>query len=101
MSNYWGRQLIAKKDTWFKYGTVVFVVDDYGDGLGLFHGKLHSQVCQDKIEYATVVCSFDDFYNIPLLAFVPRLYIPDFPSHTYKFANNQDRLLAKIRFQNQ
>ena len=35
MSNYWGRQLIAKKDTWFKYGTVVFVVDDYGDGLGL------------------------------------------------------------------
>lgn len=61
MSNYWGRQLIAKKDTWFKYGTQVFLDQDFGNGSGLFHGKLHSQVCQDK-----VVCSFDDFYNIPL-----------------------------------
>ena len=32
--SFWGRQLIAKKNTWFEYGKQVFVVDDYGDGLG-------------------------------------------------------------------
>ena len=36
LSQYWGRQLIAKKNTHFKYSTRVFVVDDYGNGNGLF-----------------------------------------------------------------
>ena len=64
MSNYWGRQLIAKKDTVFKYGTQVFLDQDFGNGSGLFHGKLHSQVWQETTD--AEVCSFDDFYNIPL-----------------------------------
>jgi len=71
-SKYWGRQLIAKKNTWFKYGTRVFVVDDYNDGLGLFRGI---RVCQNpdaenhdlSEEYPDEeICSFDEFYNIGL-----------------------------------
>jgi hypothetical protein len=72
MMSYWGRQIIAKKNTWFKYGTQVFVVDDYGDGTGLFRGI---RVCQNPDaenhtlgeEYGDEeICSFDEFHNIPL-----------------------------------
>ena len=44
MSSYWGTQYVAKKDTWFKFGSSVFVIDDYGDGRGLFRGK---RICQN------------------------------------------------------
>ena len=72
VSQYWGRQLIAKKNTHFKYSTRVFVVDDYGDGSGLFRGI---RVCQNPDaenhaldeEYSDEeICSFDEFYNIGL-----------------------------------
>ena len=72
VSQYWGRQLIAKKNTHFKYSTRVFVVDDYGDGNGLFRGI---RVCQNPDaenhalgeEYPDKeICSFDEFYNIGL-----------------------------------
>ena len=74
--SYWGRQIIAKKNTWFKYGTQVFVVDDYGDGTGLFRGI---RICQNAdVEMGYIdravgeeypdekICSFDEFHNIPL-----------------------------------
>jgi len=70
--SYWGRQIIAKKNAWFKYGKPVFVVDDYGDGCGLFRGI---RVCQnpDSENHALgeeyldeEICSFDEFYNIGL-----------------------------------
>ena len=70
--SFWGRQLIAKKNTWFEYGKQVFVVNDYGDGRGLFIGK---RICQDaELEghnigekyYHSTICNFDDFYNIGL-----------------------------------
>ena len=72
MSIFWGRQHIAKKNTWFKYGTQVFVVDDYGDGRGLFWGI---RICQNPDaenhalgeEYSDEeICSFDEFYDIGL-----------------------------------
>jgi len=70
--SYWGRQIIAKKNTWFKYGKPVFVVDDYGNGSGLFRGI---RVCQNPDaenhdlgeEYIDEeICNFDEFYNIGL-----------------------------------
>lgn len=35
---------IAKKDTWFKEGTEVILIDDYGNYTGLFSG---TRVCQN------------------------------------------------------
>jgi len=70
--SFWGRQHISKKNTWFEYGKQVFVVEDYGDGRGLFLGN---RICQDaELEghnigeryYHRTICSFDDFYDIPL-----------------------------------
>tara|TARA_Y100000356_G_scaffold134306_1_gene143268 strand:+ start:1574 stop:1852 length:279 start_codon:yes stop_codon:yes gene_type:complete len=76
VSQYWGRQLIAKKNTHFKYSTRVFVVDDYGDGNGLFRGIRICENTDAEMGYInrTVgeeyvdekICSFDEFYNIGL-----------------------------------
>ena len=72
MMSYWGRQHVAKKNTWFKYMSAVFVVDDYGDGRGLFRG---TRICQDpELEgynlsekyLSKEICNFDDFFEIPL-----------------------------------
>jgi len=72
MYSYWGRQLISKKDNWFKYGTVVFVVADYGDGHGLFLG---TRICKNsELEnhnigeqyHSKEIRRFDEFYNIGL-----------------------------------
>ena len=72
MSTSWGRQHIAKKNTWFKYGTAVFVMNNYGDGRGLFLG---TRICEnpdsegyeiDEEYHHRKNCSFDDFYDIGL-----------------------------------
>ena len=72
MNYWWGRQLIAKKNTWFKYGTVVSIISDYDDLHGLFHG---TRICQDaelekhnvgEVYHSRHVCKFEDFYNIGL-----------------------------------
>ena len=70
--SFWGRQHISKKNTWFEYGKQVFVVNDYGDGRGLFIGK---RICQDsELENHNIgerydskeIRTFDEFYNIGL-----------------------------------
>ena len=72
LSSHWGRQHIAKKNTWFKYGTAVFVMNNYGGGRGLFLGV---RICEDSGSEGYELgeeyhhrknCSFDDFYDIGL-----------------------------------
>ena len=69
---YWGIQHFAKKDTWFKCRSIVRVLDDYGNGLGLFRGK---RICKNpKSEdhdlgeeyHDEEMCNFDEFVAVPL-----------------------------------
>jgi hypothetical protein len=68
----WGIQHFAKKDTWFKCRSIVRVLDDYGDGSGLFCGRRICQNPESEIHslgeeyHDEEMCSFDEFVAVPL-----------------------------------
>ena len=71
MSSYWGIQYVAKKDTWFKFGSSVYVLEDLGNGKGLFLGQRICQCPESEghelgEEYNDrQILMFDDFIKMP------------------------------------
>jgi len=68
---YWGIQHIAKKDTWFKFGSSVYVLEDFGNGSGLFRGPRICQ-CPESEGYELgeeyidrQILTFNDFIKFP------------------------------------